>query len=266
MQKKSYELEVAIKAALEAGKILERHQDTDIERGLKNDKSMITLADTESEEVIKKIILENFPDHSFVGEETDVVRKNGPYTWYVDPVDGSRNFAHKIPFFAVSISLIHKTEILLGVVYNPATRQLFYTEKGKGAYLNDKPIHVSKSDKAKSIITVSSGRKLPDLKFKRALLYELPDKIIPTVRDIGCTSLDLAHVARGSTEGDIKLGLKTYDAAAGILLVLEAGGTVTGINGNDWELKDEGSFIASNGVFHDILVEEVKEQKAKLNI
>src|SRR3989344_1601526 len=97
MENKSKELEVAIKAALEAGKILEKHQKTDIERGVKEDKSMVTLADTESEEVIKKIIYENFPEHSVIGEETDAIEGIGPYTWYVDPVDGRRNFAQKVP-------------------------------------------------------------------------------------------------------------------------------------------------------------------------
>jgi len=257
---------VAIRAALEAGKILEWHQETEIKRGVKEDKSMVTLADTESEELIKRIISEKFPDHSIIGEETDPIIKEGSYTWYVDPVDGSRNFAHQIPFFAISISLICDEKILVGVVYNPATRALFYAETGKGAYLNDKLIHVSKSGHDKCIVTVSSGRKPPDLKIRRNLLRDLPERVVSSVRDFGCTALDLAFVARGSTEADIKLGFKTYDAAAGILLVLEAGGKVTGINGRDWTLSDEGSFIASNGVFHDALVEEVKRQKEKLDM
>ncbi len=266
MENKSKELEVAIKAALEAGKILDKHQETEIERGVKEDKSMVTVADTESEEAIKKIILENFPEHSIVGEETDAVKGMTPFTWYVDPVDGSRNFAHKIPFFAVSIALLHREDIKVGVVYNPATRSLFYAEAGKGAYLNDKRIHVSKADRDKCIVTIASGRKSTELKLRRNLLHDLPDNIVSSVRDFGCTALDLAHVARGSTEADIKIGFKTYDAASGILLVLEAGGKVTGIDGNAWKLSDEGSFIASNGVFHSVLVEEVKKQKEKLNI
>jgi myo-inositol-1(or 4)-monophosphatase len=266
MENKSKELEVAIHAALEAGKILEKHQDTEIERGVKEDKSMVTLADSESEEVIKKILTENFPEHSIIGEETDAVKNESPYVWYVDPVDGSRNFAHKIPFFAVSIALLHGEDIRVGVVYNPVTRSLFYAEKGKGAYLNHKKIHVSKADRDKCIVTVAAGRKSTELKLRRNLLHDLPDNVVSSVRDFGCTALDLAHVARGSTEADIKIGFKTYDAASGILLVTEAGGMVTGIAGDKWQLADEGSFIASNGVFHDILVEEVKKQKAKLNI
>src|SRR3990167_6689479 len=184
MQDKSTELKVAIRAALEAGKILEWHQETEIKRGVKEDKSMVTLADTESEELIKRIISEKFPDHSIIGEETDPIIKEGSYTWYVDPVDGSRNFAHQIPFFAISISLICDEKILVGVVYNPATRALFYAETGKG----------------------------PDLKIRRNLLRDLPERVVSSVRDFGCTALDLAFVARCSTEADIKSGFKTYDA------------------------------------------------------
>lgn len=265
MKNKSRELEVAIKAALQAGKILEKHQETDIERGFKEDKSMVTFADAESEEAIKKIILKNFPDHSIIGEETDAIKNKSPFTWYIDPIDGSRNFAHKIPFFAISIALIHEEVILVGVIYNPATNSLFFAEKGKGAYLNGGKIKVSKVDRDKCIVTVAVGRKSDQL-LRRNLLHDLPERIVSSVRDFGCTALDLAHVARGSTEADIKIGLKTYDAASGILLVTEAGGVVTGIRGDKWKLSDEGSFIASNGVFHDVLVEEVKRQKEKLGI
>jgi myo-inositol-1(or 4)-monophosphatase len=225
----------------------------------------VTLADMESEEVIKKIISEKFPDHSIIGEETDAIEGKSSYTWYVDPVDGSRNFAHKIPFFAVSIALLHGEDIRIGVVYNPATRSLFYAEKGKGAYLNDKKIHVSKANRDKCIVTVAVGRNSSQL-LRRNLLHYLPENVVASVRDFGCTALDLAHVARGSTEADIKIGFKTYDAASGILLVTEAGGVVTGIDGNKWRLSDEGSFIASNGIFHDILIEEVKKQREKLNM
>lgn len=265
MENKSKELEIAIKAALEAGEILEKHQETDIERGVKEDKSMVTLADKEAEEVIKRIISENFPDHSIIGEETDAIKGVGSYTWYVDPVDGSRNFAHKIPFFAVSVALLHEGDILVGVVYNPATNSLFYAEKGKGAYLNDREINVSKANRDKCIVTVAVGRGSSQL-LRRNLLHDLPENVVSSVRDFGCTALDLAFVARGSTEADIKIGFKIYDAASGILLITEAGGIVTGIDGEKWELSDEGSFIASNGVFHDVLVEEVKKQKEKLGM
>lgn len=265
MENKSKELEVAIEAAVLAGKILKKYFETEISHGMKDDKSIITATDKESEETIKKIILKAFPEHSIIGEETGHTKNLNTHIWHIDPIDGTRNFARSLPFFAISIALEYKGEIIIGVVYNPISESLFYAEKGKGAYLNSKPIYVSKCDENKCIITVSSGRDKNHLDLRRNLLRDLPDKVVSSVRDFGCTALDLAYVARGGTEGDIKIGLKTYDLCAGVLLVKEAGGKVTTLEGKDWELSDGGFFIASNGIFHDKLLEEVKKQKAHLN-
>lgn len=263
MENKSPELAVAIEAALAAGKIVEQYFDTKILKEIKEDTSITTKTDMEAEEMIKKIILDAFPTHSLVGEETGEIKNGGSYTWHIDPIDGTRNFSNGIPVFAVSIAMLCGEELELGVIYHPITRSLFYGQKGKGAYLNDMNISVSEDSADKAIVTVSSGRNKDDVKIRRALLHELPGKMVSTVRDFGCTSLDLAWLARGGTEADIKFGFKIHDAAAGLLLVQEAGGKVTAIDGLPWKLVHEGSFIASNGVFHDKLVEEIKRQKEK---
>jgi len=158
MENKSKELDTAIKAALQAGLVLEHHFETDIFKQLKEDKSIVTLADRESEEVIKKNIFDIFPKHSILGEETGMTQNENDYVWYIDPIDGTRNFANHIPVFAVSIALAFKKELIMGVIYNPATKTLFYAEKGKGAYCNDKRIFVSKDDISHSIITASRGK------------------------------------------------------------------------------------------------------------
>ena len=134
MENKSKELEVAIKAALEAGKVLEKYFETEILKEFKEDTSIVTQADKESEEIIKKIILDNFPEHSILGEETGMTGVEGEYVWHVDPVDGTRNFSNGIPLFAVSIALAHHNKVVVGVIYNPSTHSFFYAEKGKGAY------------------------------------------------------------------------------------------------------------------------------------
>src|SRR3989338_139429 len=265
MENKLKELKVAIRAALEAGKILEKYFETEIIKEIKEDTSITTLADKESEDIIKKIILEVFPDHSIMGEETGMTENESDYIWYIDPLDGTRNFSNGIPFFAVSIALTHQNEIKVGVIYNPTTDSLFYTEKGKGAYWNHHKMHVSKDNAKRCIVTVASGTKPLDTKLRRNLMHDLPGNVVSSVRDFGATAVDLAYVARGNTEADIKFGLHIYDFAAGILLVQEAGGKVTTTEGKPWKLP-ETSFIASNGVFHDALVEEVKKQKEKLNI
>ena len=262
MENKSKELEVAIRAALEAGKVVEKYFETEILKEFKEDNTPVTLADRESEEIIKKIIVENFPEHSILGEESGRTENNSDYVWYVDPIDGTRNFANGIPIFAVSIALAFQDKVIVGVVYNPATQSLFYAEKGKGAYFNDSRIFVSKDDRNRAMITVSPDRKDPEKKLFRNLYYHLP-KIVARVRDFGSTALELAYVARGGLEANIQLGLSSYDFAAGVLLVEEARGKITKLDGSAWTFP-EVKFVASNGVFHERLVEEVQKEIKKL--
>lgn len=267
MEKKSKELEIAILAAKEAGKVLEKYFETGILREFKEDKSVVTLADKESEEVIKKVIFEAFPDHSIFGEETGLTENGGSYKWHIDPLDGTKNFANAIPIFAVSIALEHKGRLKVGVVYNPPTKNIFYAEAGKGTYCNDKRIYVSKDDKEKSVVSCSTGEG-DDIRILRNELYynfARPRGFVRTLRDLGSSAMELAYVARGGLEANVQLGLKTYDFAAGVLLVEEAGGKITNLEGDEWKFP-ENYFIASNGIFHDLLVKEIKNQKQKLNI
>ncbi|MBI2630729.1 inositol monophosphatase [Candidatus Nomurabacteria bacterium] len=264
MENKSKELEVAIKAALEAGKVLEKYFETEILKEFKEDNTPVTLADREAEDVIKKIISEVFPGHSILGEETGMTENNSEYVWHVDPLNGTRNFANGIPFFGVSIALIKNNELSVGVIYNPVTRSLFYAEKNKGAFLNDKKILVSKDDENHSMVTIDPGKKEEEKQLRRELYKTLP-ATFRSIRDLGSTAVHLAYVARGGLEANIQLGLQTYDFAAGALLVLEAGGKITKHDGSPWFFPDN-KFIASNGVFHDKLIEEIKKQKEKLGI
>ncbi len=265
MENKSKELSVAIEAALAAGKVLEKYFETGILREFKEDNTPVTLADTESEEVIKRIIIEAFPDHSILGEETGHTKNASNYTWHIDPLDGTSNFANGLPLFAISIALEHKNELLIGVIYNPATRSLFYCEKGKGAYMNDKKIFVSKDGARHGTFTTSPGKKETDRKLKSELFFNLSWDVVRSSRDLGCAALDLAYVAMGTLEAVFGIGQNTYDFAAGMLLVQEAGGKVTLFDGSPWKFP-ENYFIASNGVFHERLVEEVMKQKEKLGI
>ncbi|MSU44650.1 inositol monophosphatase [Candidatus Nomurabacteria bacterium] len=263
---KSKELEIAIKAALEAGKILEKYFETEVLKEFKEDKSIVTVADKESEEVIKKIILETFPMHSILGEETGHTNNGHKYTWHIDPLDGTKNLSNGIPLFAISIALERKNELLVGVVYNPVNKSLFYAEKEKGAYLNDKRIYVSKDDVHHSIISGGKSRKYEDRKICRRLMHDLPEMFTGmTIRDFGSAALDLAYVARGGLEATIQIGLHLHDFAAGALLVQEAGGRITGLDGEEWKFP-QNYFIASNGVSHDLLVGEIKKQKTKLGV
>ena len=264
MKDKSPELKVAIEAALSAGKILEKYFEKDILKELKEDTSIVTIADKESEQVIKKIISTNFPTHSILGEETGLTQNGGDFTWHIDPVDGTRNFSNGIPIFCVSIALEKNGGLFLGVIYNPITRSLFFAEKGKGAYLNENKISVSKDDIHHSIVTVSPGTGDGAKELLLELYYNLP-KVVRSVRNLACTAMELAYIARGGLEANIQLGLNTYDFAAGVLLVQEAGGMVTDLDGGKWNFP-ENRFIVSNGLFHNRLVEELRRQKEKLGI
>jgi myo-inositol-1(or 4)-monophosphatase len=267
MENKSKELEIAIQAAKEAGKVLEKYFEAEILREYKDDNSVVTLADKEAEDVIKKIILENFPDHSILGEETGLTQNGADYKWYIDPLDGTSNFANGIPLFAVSLALEHKGEIIVGVITNPATETIFYTEKGKGAYCNDVQIYVSKDNQDKATVSFSAGRGDDKRRLREELYYTLPKPkgFIGAVRNLGCTALELAYVARGGLEANVQIGLSTYDFAAGIILIKEAGGMVTDYKGDEYKFP-ENYFIASNGVFHDFLIEEIQNKRKILGI
>lgn len=265
MQDKSKELEVAIQAALEAGKILTKYFETEILHEFKEDKSITTIADKEAEEKIKEIIFSNFPEHSILAEETGFTDKKSEYVWHIDPLDGTYNYANGIPIFAVSIALAHKDELIVGVIHNANMNLLCYAEKGKGTYYNETKVHVSSDEQMKSIVTISSSKIMPGKMLRRKLAHDMPGNSVASVRDFGCTALDLVFLAKGSTEGDIKFGLDLYDFAAGLVLVSESGGKITNIEGGELKLTDK-SYIASNGLLHDVLVEEIKRQKQILNI
>lgn len=265
MENKSKELIVALEAAVLAGKVLRKHFENDPLREIKEDKSIVTIADKESEEIIKKTIETNFPNHSIFAEETGFTKKEHNYIWHIDPIDGTRNYANGIPYSCLSIALEFENELVIGVVYNPMTESLFYAEKGKGAYWNDKKISVSKENEQQGMVTVSSSKNINDYKLFKELLYVLSPDTIRSVRDFGCAALNLAYVARGGLEAEIQLGLHSFDFAAGVLLVQEAGGKITKLDGSEWKFP-EARFIASNGVFHDLIISEIKKQKEKLNI
>lgn len=258
MENKSQELQIAIKAALEAGALLKGYFEGDIGKELKDDSSFVTIADRESEEIIKNIISKNFPTHSILGEETGMTKNDDMYVWHIDPIDGTHNFANGIPIFGVSIALEKQGGLIVGVVYNPATQSLFYTEKGKGAWLNNRQIFVSKEERETGMLTSGFSGGGETRKLKDAIRTEFPATFIRSTRNLGCMALELAFVARGGTEVCVQFGLKTYDFAAGALLVLEAGGTITNFDGSEWKFPGN-KFLASNGVFHTELVNKIAE-------
>lgn len=244
-------LVTAIEAAKKAGHILAHYFEmTGLEREVKDDKTFVSKADKESEAAITEIIQTQFPDHGLLGEEGGNLNPGAEYLWVVDPLDGTANFLNGIPIFAVSIGILKAGEPHIGVIYNPITNSLYAAERGKGATYNGKPARVSHQAADKGIVTFGYSQK--DKKRAINLVHESP-RFIKSARLLGSCALELAYVARGGTEGFICLGLSKWDYAAGALIVSEAGGRLSGLDGSPWSM-DHNYFAASNGVAHEAVL------------
>ena len=212
--------------------------------------NLVTEADHAAEKAIMSVIKTHFPDHQFLAEETGEVKKSSAYKWIIDPVDGTVNFAHGIPLNCVSIAVEKDGQIILGCVYNPHLNELFFAEKGKGATLNDQPIHVSKETQAikaclvtgfpYTYINMPNG---PLEIFERFIRKGVP------VRRLGSAAIDLCWVACGRFDGFYEHKLEPWDSAAGYLIVEEAGGTVTDLQGNPFSIYQH-RLLATNGKIH----------------
>ena len=252
--------QTAINAALEAGKILRANLGTlkSEQIDLKRKFDYVTRVDRQSEETIIGIIKSDFPDHSFLAEES-LRDKKGGYRWIIDPLDGTTNYIHTYPVFAISIALEHEGEIVLGVIYDPTRDELFVAEKGKGATLNGHPIHVSEIDEP-SLCLLTTGfpfrsKDYIDLyleSFKR-LFFKMSG-----VRRLGAVALDFCYLAAGRAEGFWEIGLSPWDVAAGYLILKEAGGEMTDFAGGDQPIWT-GNVVASNGLIHNHILEVVQD-------
>jgi myo-inositol-1(or 4)-monophosphatase len=211
---------------------------------------LVTKIDKKSEAIIHKTINRAFPSHGFQGEEKTFANQNSVYRWIVDPIDGTTNFVHGVPSFAVSIGLTFNKNLIVGLVYDPARKEAFSAIKGKGSYLNGKRIHASSiKDLDKSLLSTGFSSKfrqdpVPYLTWFTAFQFKCH-----AVRRMGATSLSLAYVACGRQEGFYEQDLWPWDIAAGLLLVKEAGGKTTDFFGKPVDIN-EGKVVASNSLIH----------------
>jgi myo-inositol-1(or 4)-monophosphatase len=218
----------------------------------KGDVDLVTEADRASEKLIVSRLSERWSDYGLIGEEGARTESASEYRWYVDPLDGTTNFAHGFPVFCVSIGLVKGDEPVVGVLYDPTRDELFAAEKGSGATLNGARIHVSPT---KSLLEslLATGfpshkrHKNPNIHFYHELTLRSHG-----LRRAGSAALDLACVACGRYDGFWEFNLNTWDTAAGVLLVREAGGTVTRVDGTPWRL-DSKETMASNRLIHEQL-------------
>ena len=247
--------------ALEAGELLRGYLERGVTAEYKGDVDLVTEADRASEKLIVGRLNEQFPDHGIYGEEGTRSGLESAYRWYVDPLDGTTNFAHGFPFFCVSLGLEHRAaglasdqdgELLAGVVYNPVHGELFAAEKGKGAWLQKdsskaRQLHVSRTALLQESL-LSTGfpshkrHANPNIHFYQQLTLRSHG-----VRRAGAAALDLAYTAAGRVEGFWEFNLNPWDTAAGALLVLEAGGAMMRFDGSPFQL-DSKEVLATNGL------------------
>jgi myo-inositol-1(or 4)-monophosphatase len=252
----------ASEIAREAGARLREFFAQGVETEYKGDVDLVTVADRTAEKLIRSRLSEVFSDHGIYGEEGTRDRLEGEFRWYVDPLDGTTNFAHGFPQFCVSMGLeqrpsdLKPTEdgtLVAGVIYDPLRDELFSAEKGKGAFLNGKPMRTSSIPRLAEALLATGfpSRKRhasPNIHFYQEFTLRSHG-----VRRAGSAALDLAYVAAGRLEGFWEFNLNPWDTAAGILLVEEAGGRVTDFKGRHFRI-DSHEILASNGDIHEELL------------
>lgn len=244
--------------AREAGALLMDYFRRRVKIEYKGDADLVTEADRKSERLILERIRTHWPTHDVIGEEGARIETGSDYRWYVDPLDGTTNFAHGFPVFCVSLGLACQGERKAAVVYDPTRDELFAAERGRGAMLNGVTIEVSKTPKLLQSL-VGTGfpshkrHKNPNIYFYHQLTLRSHG-----VRRAGSAALDLTSVAAGRLDGFWEFNLNAWDTAAGILIVEEAGGKVTGIKGEELAIVDR-DVVATNGLIHSEMLHEFEE-------
>jgi myo-inositol-1(or 4)-monophosphatase len=241
-------LNVATKAAREAGKIINRaSQDVGaLKVQTKDYNDFVSEVDRAAEQAIIDVLKEAYPTHGFFGEESGKTNTEADSIWIIDPLDGTTNFLHNFPCYCVSIALQEKGVLTQAVIYDPVHNDLFTATKGRGAFLNDKRIRVTNRSKLQDSL-ISTGFPFKDFSYMDVYVDIFKDMAKKTsgLRRPGSAALDLAYVAAGYTDGFFEINLSPWDIAAGALLVQEAGGIVGDFEGNESWLRT-GNIVAAN--------------------
>ena len=250
-------LTVALEAAKNAEEIITAYYTGDVMKvEMKADETPVTLADRSAEKAIRETIKQAFPDHGFLGEEFGIEEGNSPYLWIIDPIDATKNYIRKIPIFGTQIALMKGEELILGVSNAPLLNELLYAEVGKGAFLNDEPIRVSDVAHPEDAMVCHGGLKWFVEKGTFPGIYNL---INDAARTRGFGDFYMYHlVASGRVDAVVEAAISVWDIAAITVIVREAGGKVTDIQGQAIT-KDTASLIATNGVLHNTTLDYFKD-------
>ena len=258
----SPQLNTAANAAIHAGKIIMRFYSRleNLKVMSKGHNDYVSEADQQAEAIIKEVLLKAYPEYKITAEESGSNEIKSEYEWFVDPLDGTTNFIHGIPQFAVSIGLCKNGKPILGVIYDPFKNELFCAEKGKGALMNDKKIRVSNCSSIKSAIF---GMGIPYRKKDHSGAYietlrKLMDARCGSIRRLGAAALDMAYVGCGRFDGFWEFNLKSWDIVAGSIIVTESGGHVSDIK-NSEDYLNSGNILAANINLHQDVVQKLKQ-------
>ena len=246
-------LEKAVDIAREAGAVVLSHY-AKVGYETKGEFDLVTVADRASEKLIVDRLESHFPTHSIVAEEGGGHESASEYRWYVDPLDGTTNFAHSFPMFNVTLALAKGDEIIAGVVFDPVKNELFTAERGGGAYLNNRRIHVSKTQRVADSLSSTgfpSRKRAHNINFH--FYYQLA-MASHGVRRTGSAAIDLSYVACGRLDFFWEFGLKPWDVAAGSLLITEAGGAVSDMFGQHHDVARSEGMLGDNGALHGEIV------------
>lgn len=244
-------LETAVEIAREAGALIANYYERRVAYEAKGEFDLVTEADRASEKLVVERLRSHFPAHAIVAEEGGGHQSSSDYRWFVDPLDGTTNFAHKFPMFCVSMGLERAGEAIAGVIYDPMHQELFTAERGSGAFLNSHRIRVSETKRlADSLSSTGFPSRKRHHNVNIHFYYQLA-MASHGVRRTGSAALDLAYVSCGRLDFFWEFGLKPWDMSAGTLLTSEAGGRVSDMTGAPFNVTASDHVLADNGVLHD---------------
>ena len=250
-----------VKACRKASKTLIRDfgEIENLQVSLKGPGDFVTNCDKKVEKILIDELLKARPSYSILSEEIGEINNDDSFKWIIDPIDGTSNFLHGVPHFAISVGLEHNKEIICGIIYDPIKDEMFTAEKGNGSYLNNQRMRVSSRSKLEDCMIFSGGPKREAKNRELALkeYYKFSIKILTPIRKLGSASLDMAYVAAGRCDGFWQRNLNYWDIAAGIILVKEAGGFVTDFNGENEYIQNK-TILATNAKINKEMIEVLK--------
>jgi len=243
-------LDIAQEIAREAGALLAGYFERRVSFSLKGEFDLVTEADLASEKLVIERLRSRLPSHDIVAEETGRHDSAGKYCWYIDPLDGTTNFAHGFPVFCVSLGLEYAGEIVAGVIYDPLRDEMFTAERGAGAWLNNRRIQVSRTSCLADTLAATGFPSRKRHANVNVHFFHQMAMASQGVRRAGSAALDLAYVACGRLDAFWEFGLNPWDMAAGVLMVTEAGGALTDMEGKPHRLTSP-HVLADNGLVHE---------------